>query len=169
MNTKRKTGFNIIDAFVILIILALIAGTVYFAWRKTKEPSSQLKEKNITYTVRVSGVSADFVPVFKQNGLVYNSSTLGYVGTIKKIRMENAAVLTDKAAATGTEENPGYTVIQQKYGDVYDVYLTVNAKTLLDQRGVAYVDDERITIGSRINIRTENFSCEAYITAFTIG
>ena len=45
MNTKRKTGFNIIDAFVILIILALIAGTVYFVWRKTKEPSSQLKER----------------------------------------------------------------------------------------------------------------------------
>jgi len=169
MNTKKKTGFNIIDVFVILIIIALIAGTVYFIWRKNREPSSQLREKNLTYTVCLSGVDDDFLSVFEQDGLVYNSSTLGYIGTVKKIRMEKTAVLTDKAAATVSGDNVSYTVIQQKYDDIYDVYLTISAKTLLDRRDIAYVDGERITIGSRINIRTEGFSYEAYITAFSIG
>lgn len=169
MNNKRKTGFNIIDFFVILIVLALIAGTVYFIWRKNREPSTQLREKNLTYTVRISGVDKDFISVFEQEGLVYNSSTMNYVGTIKTVRLEKAAVLTDKAAATGEGEDVSYTVIQQKYEDVYDVYLTITSKTMLDSRNVAYVDEERITVGSRINLRTGNFPCEAYITAFSIG
>ena len=37
MDIKNRHRFNLIDAFVILITLALIAGTVYFAWKENKE------------------------------------------------------------------------------------------------------------------------------------
>lgn len=169
MDTKKKTGFNLIDVFVILIIIALIAGTLYFSWRENKGPASQLKERNITYTVRLTGVDEDFISVFSEEGHLYNSSSLNYIGTIKKVTMEKTAVLTDKASSTVSGTDVSYTVIETKYDDLYDVYITITAKTTLDSRGVAHIDGERITIGSKIYIRAENFSHAAYITSFSIG
>ena len=171
MKTKKKTAFNLIDIFVVLIIFALIAGTAYFAWINNKDPGAKLREKNLTYTVRLSGVSEDFISVFAQDGLVYNSSTLNYMGTIKNVRLEKSVIPSDKAveSASASDTEIRYTIVQNKYDDVYDVYITLTAKALLDSRGIAYVDSERITVGSDINIRTQNFSYTAYITSFSIG
>ena len=167
MDTKSKNRFNIIDVCVILIILALIAGIVIFTVRESGEIYSERKEKNITYTVRLSGVSKDFLPSFEEEEHVLNSSTLNYIGTITKIKQEKTAVNTDKAEPVGTDGQ--YKVVQSHYDDVYDVYLTVSSKTTLDSRGIAYIDSQRITIGSVLYVRCGNFAATGYITNFSIS
>ena len=167
MDIKNKHRFNLIDAFVILVTLALIAGTVYFAWSKNKEVNKHLHEKNITYTLRLSAVDEEFVSVFEEEKHVLNSSTLDYAGTIKKIKTEKSYRLTDKAVQSSTSS--GYIVVHEKLDDVYDVYLTVSSKTIVDSRGIAYIDSQRITVGTPMYIRCGNFTYEAYITGFSIS
>ena len=167
MDTKNKHRFNLIDAFVILVTLAIIAGTVYFVWKENKEFNTHLHEKNITYTLRLSGVDEEFVPVFETDEHILDSSTFNYIGTIKKIKTEKSFRLTDSAVQSSTSS--GYLVVQENLDDLYDVYLTVNAKTVVDSRGVAYIDDHRITVGTSMFVRCGNFTYEAYITSFSIN
>lgn len=167
MDLKNKHHFNLIDAFVILVTLALIAGTVYFAWKENKEVNLHLHEKNITYTLRLSDVDEEFISVFEADKHVLDSSTLDYVGTIKKIKTEKSYRLTDSAVQSST--NSGYLVVQENLDDLYNVYLTVNAKTVVDSRGVAYIDNRRITVGTAMYVRCGNFTYEAYITSFSIN
>ena len=167
MDIKNKHRFNLIDAIVIFVILALIAGTVYFSWKENKEVNMHLHEKNITYTLRLSGVEEEFLPAFEAEEHVLNSSTLDYAGTIKKVKAEKSYRLTDKAVQSSTSS--AYIVVHENLDDVYDVYLTVNSKTVVDSRGVAYIDRQRITVGTPMYIRCGNFTYEAYITSFSIS
>jgi hypothetical protein len=165
MDTKKKKRFNLIDAFVLLIILALISGTVYFSIRNNKEFHSELRTKNITYTVLLENVDKDFLNVFETDGHVLNSSTLEYIGKISKIKTEKSAILTDKAEKNDSGE--GYTIIKKTYDDVYDVYITLTSKASMDERGIAYIDRQRITVGACVPLRFENYSHNAYITGFS--
>ena len=167
MDNKKKHRFNLIDIFVILIVLSLIGGTVFFTFRQNNEMKSQLRERNITYTLRISGVEKDFVSSFSEEEPVLDSSTMNYIGTITKVRTEKASSFSDKAVPNSFGNN--YILMQEKSEESYDVYLTVSAKTKLDDRGVAYIDRQRITIGTRANIRCGNFASEAYITYFSIN
>ena len=164
---KNKHRFNLIDVFVVFIVLAIIAGAVYYTFRETKDLQAQIRERNITYTLRLSGVNEEFLSSFEQGVHVLDSSTLDYIGTISKVRSEKMGEFTDKAVSNNLGSN--YILAQKRYDDVYDVYLTITAKTMLDDRGVAYIDRQRITIGSLINVRCGNFPHEAYITYFSIN
>ncbi|MBQ9746097.1 MAG: DUF4330 domain-containing protein [Clostridia bacterium] len=166
MDNKKKNRFNIIDVFVIAAILALIAGVIFFAVRESGDFYTERREKNITYTVRISGVSKDYLSSFEEEGHVLNASTLNYIGTISKIKTEKTPTGKSEAVQNGTG---GYVIVQTKYNDIYDVYITVTAKTAPDGRGVAYVDGQRMTIGSEMYLRCGNFSATGYITNFSIS
>ncbi len=167
MDIKNKHRFNLIDVFVILVILALIAGTVYFSVSEHKSLSSKMKEKNITYTVRLSDVDDAFLEAFKKDVHVYNSATFEYMGTIEKVRTEKASAYTDKASPSNMKS--GYTIVQKAYEDIFDVYVTVHGKATLDERGVAYIENQRITVGTAVNLRFGNFAYEAHITSFSVN
>lgn len=156
-----------IDAFVIAVILALIAGVIFFAVRESGDLYSERRERNITYTVRISGVNKEFLSSFEEEMHVLNSSTLNYIGTVSKIKTEKAAAGTGEAVPNGTDGS--YIIVQDKYDDIYDVYITLTAKTAPDGRGVAYVDGQRITIGSVIYLRFGNYSAAGHITNFSIS
>jgi inhibitor of KinA sporulation pathway (predicted exonuclease) len=167
MDIKNKHRFNLIDVFVILVILALIAGTVYFSVRENKGMNSKMKEKNITYTVHISDVDDSFLEAFKKDVHVFNSATFAYTGTIEKVRMEKATTYTDRALPSNMKS--GYTIVQKTYEDIYDVYVTVHGKAMIDERGVAYIGSQRITIGTAVNLRFGNFAHEAHITSFSVN
>jgi len=167
MDNKKKHRFNLIDIFVIFIVLALIGGTAFFAFRKSRDVQSQIRERNITYTVCLSGVSEAYLSAFGTEEHMLNSATLNYIGTISKIKTEKHGEFTEKAVQNNLGSN--YILVQNRYEDIFDVYLTVTAKTTLDERGVAYIDGRRITVGSPINIRCGNFAHAAYITNFSIS
>jgi hypothetical protein len=167
MDNKRKNRFNIIDVLVIFTVLALIAGIIVFTVRESKDYYAGLKEKNITYTVKICGIEKEFLSSFKEKEHIFSSTTLNYVGTISKIRTAKTSVATDRAVQSAS--GSAYISVMQVYDDLFDVYLTVSAKASLDDRGIAYIDRRRISIGSAVDIRCGNFSATAYVTNFSIA
>ncbi len=167
MDNTKKNKFNIVDTFVVLILLALIFGIVFFVLRESGTIYAERNEKNITYTICISGVEEEYISSFTAGDKMLNSSTLNYIGTITKVEKLPTKENGEKAlpgASTGE-----YVLEQKERKGVYDVYITLTAKTKLDSRGVAYLDAERITIGSLLNIRSDNFAAESYITAFSLS
>ena len=167
MDNTKKSKFNIVDTFVVIILLALILGAVYFVLRESGTIYAERNEKNITYTVCISGVEEEYLSSFVVGEKMLNSETLNYIGTITKVEALAAKENGDKALP-GTAEGE-YVLEQKEKTGVYDVYITLTAKTRLDSRGIAYLDYERITIGSPLYIRSGNFAAESYITAFSLS
>ncbi|MBO5023809.1 MAG: DUF4330 domain-containing protein [Clostridia bacterium] len=167
-HANKKFRFNIIDAFVILLIVALILGTAYFILMETGFiPQDQANERTITYTVRLSETEEQYLGSFAVGSEVFNSSTFDSLGSIYAIEHQKTRAISPFAeAADGTEQ---YSVRQAEYDDKYDIYITVQAKATIDENGIAYVGSQRITIGSCVYFKCGNFAATTYITDFSVA
>ncbi len=167
MDNSKKSKFNIVDTFVVLILLALIFGIVFFFIRESRTIYEGRSEKNITYKICISGVESEYASTFVTGEKIYNSSTLNYIGTITKVETLPATESGEKAVAGAAEGE--YLLKQEERHGLCDIYITLTAKTKLDTRGVAYIDSERITIDSELDVRCDNFAAPSRITMFSVG
>ena len=164
---KTKSKFNIIDTFVILIILALIAGIVLFALYKGGIILSGKEKKQITYTVCIYGIEDEKLSSFAEGNDILNSSTFQSVGKITKTDSKKH-MITENTAYKG--ENDGeYVLGTTESSALYDVYITVTATSGVDERGIAYIDSQKIVTGASVYIRSGNYAAQGFITDFSIG
>ena len=164
---KTKSKFNIIDTFVILIILALIAGIVLFALYKGGIILSGKEKKQITYTVCIYGIEEEKLSSFAEGNDILNSSTFQSVGKITKTDSKKH-MITENTAYKG--ENDGeYVLGTTESSALYDVYITVTATSSVDERGIAYIDSQKIVTGASVYIRSGNYAAQGFITDFSIG
>ena len=164
---KTKSKFNIIDTFVILIILALIAGIVLFALYKGGIILSGKEKKQITYTVCIYGIEEEKLSSFAEGNDILNSSTFQSVGKITKTDSKKH-MITENTAYKG--ENDGEYVLRRTESfELHDVYITVTATASVDERGIAYIDSQKIVTGASVYIRSGNYAAQGFITDFSIG
>jgi hypothetical protein len=164
---KTKSKFNIIDTFVILIILALIAGTVLFALYRGGIILSGKEKKQITYTVCIYGIEEDLISSFAKGNDILNSSTFKSVGKIVKTDYKKH-MITENTAYKG--ENDGEFVLgRTESSGLYDVYITITGTSDIDERGIAYIDSQKIITGASVYVRSGNYAAQGFITDFSIG
>ena len=164
---KTKSKFNIIDTFVILIILAMIAGIVLFALYKGGIILSGKEKKQITYTVCIYGIEDEKLSSFAEGNDILNSSTFQSVGKITKTDSKKH-MITENTAYKG--ENDGeYVLGTTESSALYDVYITVTATSGVDERGIAYIDSQKIVTGASVYVRSGNYAAQGFITDFSIG
>lgn len=167
MNNTKKNKFNIVDAFAVIVLIALIFGIVFYVLRENGTIGSARAEKNITYTVCISGVEEEYAAAFDAGKKIYNSSTMEYMGTVTKAEKTAHTENGNTAVAVSTEGE--YVLEQKEKPGVCDIYITVTAKAIPDSRGIAYIASERITIGTALYIRVDDFAAESFITAFSLS
>ena len=165
MKTKHK--FNIIDAFVILVLLAIIFEIVFFAVQTSGVLSPENEQKDVTYTVCIHGVDKAYLGSFKKGNHAYNSSTLYDIGIVTEI---NAVPVieydgTAKDSETEGEYAPGFS----ESDTLYDVYITISAKATVDERGIAFIDTQKIIVGTTVYIRCGDYAAASHVTSFKIG
>lgn len=161
-NRKKRTRFNIIDVFVILLIAALVFGIVYFILIQTGRLENSGDEKNVVYTLRISGVDEKYIDSIKNGSTAENSSTFSTLGTIIGVRTEKSLFYGNDAVKKGD----GYEIRSSEYADRYDVYVTISAKGVIDARGILYINGQRITVGTLLYFRSGNFAADSYVTEF---
>ncbi len=160
---QAKGRFNFIDVLIILMVLALIAVVVYMT--VSDKESADHSEKTITYTVKLSGVNEDYLPLITAGSEVTDSSTGKPVGTISSVRSEKTKYIGSKAVA---DIQGNYSVTYSEYDNLYDVYVTLYATGSVDSRGIAYVGGNRILVGSKLYFRCGTFAGTSFCTAFGI-
>lgn len=167
-HTNKKFRFNIIDAFVILLIMALVLGASYFIMTETGIiPQERANEKEITYTLRLSETDAQYLDSFAIGSEVFSSATFASLGNI--INVEHEKTLVASPFAEIEEGAAQYSVKQAEYGDKYDIYITVKTKGTIDDNGIAYIGSQRVTVGSCVYFKCGNFAATTYITDFTVS
>jgi hypothetical protein len=166
--TNKKFRFNIIDAFVIVLIMALVLAASYFIMSETGLiPQERANEREITYTLRLSETEAQYLDSFAIGSEVYSSATFAPLGNIINIEHEKTLIASPFAEiADGATQ---YSVKQAEYGDKYDIYITVKSKGTIDDNGIAYIGSQRVTVGSCVYFKCGNFAATTYITDFTVS
>ncbi len=164
---KKKNRFNIVDAIIILLIAALIFGIVYFIMFETGTlPSDEKKHATVVYTIRISDVDEAYLDSFAVGNNATNSSDLSNLGMISTVQNKNAIFYSSRAEKTA--DGVSYSIKQYEYEDKYDIYVTLTAQGIVDERGVVYIGSQRINVGVCVYIRCGNFASDSYVTDFRI-
>lgn len=162
---KKKTRFNFIDAVIVLIIIAIIGLAAYLIVRDLQSQKVPPRlTGNMDFTVRISSVDEEALPLFEKGVIVKDSVTGATLGEI-------VAVVKEKSRHYGTvaqlDENGSYVVPVSEYEDRYDLHVIVRATADKDVRGIHYVDNTKILIGSTVYFKIPSFTSISYITDFT--
>jgi hypothetical protein len=155
---KKKRKFNVVDFFILVIIVALIAVIVYSfsSWSQIKKLWTA-EEVTIDYTVELRGVDESFIDLIKKKDAVIDSvskNSLGKVTTVESIKKSSVLGYKD-----GGETIEGILV---EYPDKYDITVRITAKADYE-KGVGYsVNGCRIAVGEEIFCRFPKLSCTGY-------
>ena len=117
--------------------------------------------------MRISNVKEEYIKAFTLGSKTLNSATLNYLGTVSGVLTEKMTSYSDVAVPGASEGE--YVLKQNVSENTYDIYITLNAKASVDNRGIAIVDSQRILIGTSINIRCGDYASQGVITNFHIG
>ncbi len=102
---RKKYRFNIIDVFIILIILGLIALLAYvFLFNSKSNENKEIAE--VECVVEVSGINEIFRDKFNQGDIIKNVSNQKPIGTITETPERRRTVTTAFDEKTGSEVYP---------------------------------------------------------------
>lgn len=164
-NRERAKGrFNFVDVLIIIMVLAIIAVIVYMTVSDKMVAASS--EKTVTYTVKLPGVNADYISIIKAGEIAYDSSTGKSVGTINSVRTKKTKHVGSKLS---TDSSGNRHLSYSEYDNLYDVYVTISVTADIDDRGIAYVGENKILVGSRIYFRCGAFAGTSFCTEFNLG
>ena len=150
---KAKKGkFNLVDLFLMLIILAVVAAVVTYLVPNVSKAVTE--ENDITITFEFRQVESDFVTNIKSGDTVYNSSKNYLLGTVKTVENYAYTVLVYNSE-TGAAE-------MKEVEGLKNIVVTVAAKAIYTDGSGYSVNGERIAVGNSYNISLPDFSGSAY-------
>ena len=136
--TKKNGGFNILDALIIIGILAFIAVIVI-----VYSPVGLFNLSDdavIIYTVRVQGVSADYAGSVKVGDKVTDSKGYDLGTVVSDVEIEPHAVYEYRE----NEEGSG-SIVKITHPELVDLVITVSANAKANEDGYT-VDGKRIAL-----------------------
>lgn len=152
---EKKVKFTVIDAIIILVIIAVIAvGAVKLA------PSmfNRAEKEKIEFTILISGKEPNFSEAMSIGDRVTLSLTEKDGGVISDIRTEPAELMV-------FDSIDGSYKIQQ-LEDKEDIYLTVEADVTISDL-VIKTGDTEIRVGEQIPVRGKGYATTGFIIEVT--
>ncbi len=139
---KRKFTFNIVDALIILALVALIALIVYTLVLGKSFEDLYSDKAEIAYTVSINDAELSTSKSISVGDKVYHSD-----------KDKNAGVITN------ISQEPS------KNGEGVNLKITISATARVDKNGVYSINDEIINKGSVLNVKfaryePQNAVCE---------
>lgn len=158
-NTKKRFSFNVLDIFIILLVVILIASVVYKIWQNSKKDANK---DNPVYTVVFECEDYESLAKYLADGEeVYVRSSgelLGYIHKSGDIIGSDVLVIIEGSDTEDTTVGG-----DGLYESVrFEGKIKLNGNTKKSREGNYYVlDDLNITVGSKIEVYTDD-------TEFTI-
>ena len=163
LQERKKVRFNLIDAVIVVFILAVIALAAYLLFGSFKQ-SVDHGTKSLKFEIRIENVKKESLETLEKSALlvplttVRNAVTGEEIGTIFSVR-------TEKSRYYGglIQDENGYTLDTKEFEDEYEGYITISATADRDSRGIYTVDGIRMLIGEEVNFKIKSFAETAYI------
>ncbi len=154
----KKAQFNLIDALIVIIILALIGTAVYLLFGDFRKAETPGKE-DIVFEVRISGVKENMLPYITTGLAVKDSVTGESLGTVAAVRTERSHYYN----GVHKNENGDYVLDVTEHPTEYDVYVKISASAKSDDRDIYAVGSTRMIIGEVVHFQVKSFSAVSYI------
>lgn len=159
---KKRTGkFNLVDFFLIVIVLLIIATVIYvFA------PFSRLKAlvtseaHTIEYTVEVLGVDEALIDKIQENDAVLDAISKNTMGTVIAVDYN-----TKYTELQYVEQNGQKVGALAEHPSKYNLIITVTATADYMEESGYSIDGTRIAVGEKLSLRFPDYACEGYCIA----
>lgn len=172
-NSKRKNAqqkFNIIDFLVLVLIIAIIAGSIYavISWSDIKSLWST-STVDLQYIVEFRGVDQAFIDKINDGDIVIDGVSKNQLGIVDSVAsIDKYKVLDYKMIP---EEDNNSTIVPAtyvgelvSYPDKYNITVYISSSAEYKE-GVGYtINGRRIAIGEKIEMRFPEFSGIGYCT-----
>ena len=153
--SKKKIRFTIMDALILLVILAAVAALLYvFVFNDLSSMHTAAAETHtLTYVVEVTAIDEEQAAKVLPGATVINSASKIAIGTV-------TAVETRPYMYMGTNKAEGSLVLNPVDGKV-NLYLTVQADAVLD--GISYsVNGFEVYVGGLVHMAFNDVVCSGY-------
>ncbi len=162
-NNKKKRKFNIIDFFILVLIVALIASLVY-----ALSPWSQLKklwstdEISFQYSVEFKNVDEQFIQLIENGDLVINSITKKEMGTVIDVDRSQKSYKLHYKENTDSEGKITIEGTPVELENQYDITVYIKSSAIYEQGKGYTVNGDRIAIGEELSLRFPQFERSGY-------
>ena len=162
-NTKKRVSFNVLDVFIILLVIILIASVVYKIWQNNKKDANK---DNPVYTVvfeceeyeSLAGYLVDREEVYIKS----SGELLGYIHRSGDTIGADALVVIDEPSDNNSSEDEFYELVR------FEGKIKLNGNTKKSREGNYYVlEDLNITVGSKIEVYTDDTEFTITVKQFT--
>lgn len=153
---KRKTGFNIIDALIIILVVAvgLAAYFLFFRQEENTPEEIKLETSRVRYVLQINELPADYADNISVGESVIDYGTHTSAGDVVAVDFENYVYV-------GHNKTTGEQVLTP-VEDYVNLYITVEGDaTVYDQ--TYYVSDTSLYIGKRLDMMMPDLFCTGYV------
>lgn len=148
---KRTWRFTALDVIIVVVLLAVIAGAIwFFGFREGGDENTMVK---IEYTIEVRGMEESYLSNIAVGDIVTDSVTKKGIGTISAVeRMPLVEYIVN--IEDGVME-------EKEYPGRYTILVTVSADADQSERGFS-IAGYRVAIGKLCHLQLPNFIGSGY-------
>ena len=153
-NGSKDGKFNVVDFFLLLMILAVIAAVVIYVVPGISEKLTPGKESEIVYSIEFIGVDSAFLANINVGDPVYDAGNNYVMGEVKSVENYAHTVLVYNEESGAGE--------MKEQGDLKNVIVTVSATSVYTDAEGYSIGGERIAVGLSYDVRFPQFSGQGY-------
>lgn len=163
--SENKKRFNVIDIIILVLVIALIGGLVWFFFFKDTTKSNETQYSNgLTFTLLIKAIDNKSADIIKVGDMIYNSSTGNTFGVVTKIEKKQTEYVLNQVDESKTPRSAK----TSQYPDLFDVYVTISTNCRVLTNGICVVDNNPILIGKQLYIKDDIFATSSYVVGFTL-
>lgn len=147
---ERKSGFNFLDVLIIACVLSVVA-LLFFVYSPSEILSGNSREASIIYTIRISGVPAEYAAAISEGDEVTDPD--GYVlGKVaSEVEVEPHTIYQYRETYDGSGG-----IVSIEHPDLVDLIITVYAEADHNSDGYT-VDGKRIAVEAEYDLVLPGF------------
>ncbi len=161
-NTEQnKSRFNMIDGFVIILIIAVMFAAFYILDPFNVFVKVDEKDVKLTYVIKFEGVDGDFKDNILVGEIARSANTDYNMGKVVDVKVQNSTKWVQK--------DDSVTMVKVTLQDKYDVFVTITVDCL-DVAGVGYmINGKQIAYGSAVELRFSEFIGSGHCVEFKLA
>lgn len=162
MQPKRKWRFNLVDALILLALVAAVLVLLYvFVWsEKSSFRSIQGNKVKVTYVVEINGLDEDYKDTIKVGATVTDSSKKMAIGTVASVETQDYVYLGTNILND--------TLVLNTVNDLITQYVTVEAEATLADNQYS-IEGYPIYVGALVYMMFPEMVCSGYCISLDVA
>lgn len=161
VQAKGRVRFNIIDLFLILVVILTVTALVAYFLPGITDRFSSGGEVEITYVLEFRGVDDMFIANIQNGDNAYDARQNFSMGVVKTVATESYETL-EYDVDTGS-------AVMREHPEKKTLIITVTTSAIYTDGEGYSINGERIAVGGKYDMRFPNFTGTAYCTQIKLS